>query len=202
MAYRNGQFPASALRSIGNGLYLAQAAALAWLALNAASHRRYGVGIRARTAYRNLALQWYFWRLYISGRGNLAAYPGTSNHGWGIAVDLYSTGDRSRLNAIGAPFGWSKAWSDAPGEWWHIRYRSGIWSGKIPFRTMHFGMHGSDVKRQQKRLRHIGYTSVKTTGYFGKATRRAVKLFQKKHKLHIDGVIGPKTARILKRVAA
>lgn len=32
--------------------------------------------------------QWCAWKKYKSGKGNLAARPGTSNHGWGSAVDI------------------------------------------------------------------------------------------------------------------
>lgn len=34
---------------------------------------------------------------------------------------------RAWLDDNGRPLGWAKAWSDAPGEWWHIRFRPGVW---------------------------------------------------------------------------
>lgn len=39
-------------------------------------------------AWRSFEQQEHYWNLYMSGKGNLAAVPGTSNHGWGIASDL------------------------------------------------------------------------------------------------------------------
>ena len=42
-------------------------------------------------AWRPLSLQNYYWNCYKTkscNNGNLAAVPGTSNHGWGIASDL------------------------------------------------------------------------------------------------------------------
>lgn len=42
-------------------------------------------------AWRPLSLQNYYWNCYQTkscNNGNLAAVPGTSNHGWGIASDL------------------------------------------------------------------------------------------------------------------
>lgn len=39
--------------------------------------------------YRPYADQLRLWNLYQSGKGNLAAYPGTSDHGRGRAGDVY-----------------------------------------------------------------------------------------------------------------
>ena len=47
-------------------------------------------------AWRSLERQQYYWDLYKSGRGNPAANPGTSNHGWGIASDLHFSNDSDR----------------------------------------------------------------------------------------------------------
>lgn len=50
-------------------------------------------------AWRPLSLQNYYWNCYQTkscNNGNLAAVPGTSNHGWGIASDL----SFSNYNAI------------------------------------------------------------------------------------------------------
>lgn len=56
-------------------------------------------------AWRSYEKQEYFWGCYQDkdcNGGNLAAYPGTSRHGWGIASDLnyVDTGTHSRLEAI------------------------------------------------------------------------------------------------------
>jgi hypothetical protein len=40
------------------------------------------------SGYRDFDKQQYFWDLYIQGKGNLAAEPGKSNHGWGLAIDM------------------------------------------------------------------------------------------------------------------
>jgi hypothetical protein len=39
---------------------------------------------------------------------------------------------RSMLDRIGHEYGWAKEWSDAQSEWWHIKYRAGVWSGSDP----------------------------------------------------------------------
>jgi hypothetical protein len=43
---------------------------------------------------------------------------------------------RAFIDREGARFGWSKQWSDAPSEWWHVLYQAGHYSGPDP------GPHG------------------------------------------------------------
>ena len=129
----NGKLPASALAPIAGG-QLEHTAAAAWNAMNVEA-RRNGVELRptgSRSSYRPYADQQHFWNLYQAGKGNLAARPGSSNHGWGLAVDVATQGMRSMIDRIGRKYGWAKAWSDAPSEWWHLKYRAGVWSGKDP----------------------------------------------------------------------
>jgi len=65
--------------------------------------------------------------------------------------------------------------------------------------TLKYGMNNSCVKTLQKALKHCGYYvsvnghSLLLDGKFGTYTRTAVKAFQKKKKLVIDGIVGPKT---------
>lgn len=56
------------------------------------------------------------------------------------------------------------------------------------------GSKGDEVAAVQKRLKQWGYYDGAVDGVFGAATERAVRLFQKKNGLQVDGVIGPKTA--------
>lgn len=87
--------------------------------------KRHGVWISPtspRTAYRTYAEQEYFWDQHVNHGGPLAARPGTSNHGWGIAVDVPTTRQAILINRYGEEYGWQKKWSDAPNEWWHFRY--------------------------------------------------------------------------------
>ena len=128
----NGRLPDSALAPIAGGGRLADDAAAAWNALAQKVYRETGHRLSASEAYRTYARQVYFWNLYTSGQGNLAARPGTSNHGWAKAVDLDDYTDREMVDRFGAPFGWSKSWSDAPSEWWHILYQPGHYTGPNP----------------------------------------------------------------------
>lgn len=125
MAYLNGRLPASDLAPIGGGYYLRKDAAEAFNAMSDEALRVYGVRVTVVAGYRTLQRQVELWNLYLSGRGNLAARPGTSNHGWGLAVDLSSPYVRHIVDQIGAKYGFSKSWSDAPSEWWHVLYQPG-----------------------------------------------------------------------------
>lgn len=62
---------------------------------------------------------------------------------------------------------------------------------------MKLGDIGDDVKQVQLALRDLGY-QLKGTGYFGPATLVAVKDFQKRAGLEVDGIVGPKTLDALK----
>lgn len=132
-SYQNGKLPASALAAIYQGSLQVEPAA-AWNALNVEARKRgvelYPTG--SKSSYRTYEQQVELYNAYLNGTGNLAAKPGTSNHGWGNAVDVATQAMRSTIDQIGAQFGYSKSWSDAPTEWWHICYQSGHYSGPDP----------------------------------------------------------------------
>ncbi len=151
----NGNLPQSDLAPIAAG-QLAKDAAAAWNAMNVEARRRYGVELRpagSASSYRTYSQQVYFWNLYQSGKGNLAAYPGTSNHGWGRAVDLQTTTMRDIVAAIGGRYGWKKV--EAPSEWWHWNYVGG-YTGSDPGPDGSGGKPKwwSKVKRGLKAARH------------------------------------------------
>ena len=57
----------------------------------ATAAKQAGVTITIASGFRTIARQQYFWNCYQTGScngGNLAARPGTSNHGRGAALDL------------------------------------------------------------------------------------------------------------------
>jgi cell wall-associated NlpC family hydrolase len=58
----------------------------------------------------------------------------------------------------------------------------------LPYR-MKLGDKGSDVRSMQRRLAELGYYTDKDNGYFGIATERAVKAFQKRNNIEETGVI-------------
>jgi peptidoglycan hydrolase-like protein with peptidoglycan-binding domain len=60
-------------------------------------------------------------------------------------------------------------------------------------RLVKFGSRGDAVRALQHNLRGYGYRTVTVTGFFGTATRAAVRNFQFKNKLKVDGIVGVKT---------
>jgi hypothetical protein len=131
--YQNGRLPASALAPIYQGQLKTEAAA-GWNAMNVEARKRglqlYPTG--SKSSYRTYEQQVELYNAYLNGTGNLAAKPGTSNHGWGDAVDLATQQMRTIVDQIGKQYGYSKSWSDAPTEWWHIVYQSGHYHGTDP----------------------------------------------------------------------
>ena len=60
-------------------------------------------------------------------------------------------------------------------------------------RTLSKGMKGEDVKAVQVRLAALGYYDGKLDGIYGNGTRDAVKLFQARNGMTVDGKVGPRT---------
>ncbi|MEA5471405.1 peptidoglycan-binding domain-containing protein, partial [Spirulina sp. 06S082] len=61
------------------------------------------------------------------------------------------------------------------------------------------GMQGEAVKRLQERLRILGLFSGEIDGIFGAQTLEAVKTFQERNNMTVDGIVGRKTWEILLR---
>lgn len=59
-------------------------------------------------------------------------------------------------------------------------------------RTLSYGSSGEDVKKLQKSLNDKGY-SLEVDGEFGPKTQEAVKAYQKKSGLSVDGIVGVNT---------
>ena len=124
----NGLLNTSQLTDVGGGKLLRADAARAWLALVAGCFAATGVRLTLTEGYRNLARQVFFWLKWVARVPgyNVAAKPGTSNHGLGIAVDMgnYSLAwNWLLLNAH--TYGWSWAQGKASGERWHWVYIGG-----------------------------------------------------------------------------
>ncbi len=134
--HKNGQIPLSALTLVGrqsaNDLnykaYLHPDAAAGFKALNAAFRQKFGSSIHITAAYRSLARQRYLKRT----KGRLAAAPGTSNHGWGLAADLgsginrFGSAQHRWMQANAGKYGWCHPpWARRNGrlpEPWHWEY--------------------------------------------------------------------------------
>jgi hypothetical protein len=157
----NGQLADRLLVTVEGGGRLHHLAARAWTALVAtAAAAGHELTYTFGGTYRSYAAQETLFRsrYAVGGTGGgcklwngqtwckkssglaTAAVPGTSNHGWGLAVDMAEDHDlvdgRNPADAVGldartitwlvayAPrFGWS--WETVPEEPWHIRYVAG-----------------------------------------------------------------------------
>lgn len=67
----------------------------------------------------------------------------------------------------------------------------------MPERTLRKGDSGLDVKYVMQRLYDLGYYNKKADEKFGAGMLAAVKAFQKKNSLTVDGVVGKKTLAVL-----
>lgn len=65
------------------------------------------------------------------------------------------------------------------------------------YRYLQQGSRGSDVKKLQQRLKDLGYFSGSVSGDFGADTEVALRAFQERNGLWVDGVAGEDTQRML-----
>jgi peptidoglycan hydrolase-like protein with peptidoglycan-binding domain len=122
--YQNGRPVSVKLASIGGGKWLNARAAPQFLAMMKAA-RAAGVHLSVSSAFRTMDEQRYLYHLYQTGRGNLAARPGYSNHQMGLSVDIggiggYGTRAYNWLKHNAPRYGFV---NDVGGEFWHWTYQ-------------------------------------------------------------------------------
>jgi hypothetical protein len=66
-------------------------------------------------------------------------------------------------------------------------------------KSLKLGSTGTEVISLQKKLKTLGFYAGKIDGGFGSATKKAVKAFQKAHKLPQVGSVGPSTRALLNK---
>lgn len=213
-AFSNGRLPQSELSPIYHPtytLYLQNDAADSWNAMrDYCKSRGQDIYPNGRiSAYRTYDQQVQAKITY----GSNAATPGTSNHGLGLAVDIATPAMRKAVDNYGEQFGWAKKWSDASWEWWHIKYRAGVWNGSGGSSSggggtvtppdpnqgsvvLSRGSQGPRVEALQRALNNQG-ASLTVDGDFGPGTEAAVRTYQRQNALTADGIAGPKTLRSL-----
>jgi len=108
--YLNGQIPTSVLTPIG-GTLLRNDAAVAMGAMMQAHAAALGSALRLTEGYRDLAGQRAAYAQYGPDR---AAYPGTSPHGWALAMDFGG----SAYTQGTASWNWLRQNSQNYGWWW------------------------------------------------------------------------------------
>ncbi|MFD6446711.1 M15 family metallopeptidase [Promicromonospora sp. NPDC060204] len=141
LGYANGRIPADVLCPLefAPGHMLRCDAAERFTALNAEFEREFGYPIPITDSYRSYELQ----VAVAHTKPHLAAIPGTSNHGWGLAVDLGNpiAGGGSPeyvwLRLHGPDYGWDNpSWAQLGGakpEPWHFEFFA---AGSIPNRAI------------------------------------------------------------------
>lgn len=128
-SHSNGQVPSTELCPLPISGHLLHAdAAYGWWRLNRAFTRRFGSGICVTDSYRSYGAQ----SAVYNEKPGLAAVPGTSNHGWGVALDLcggvesYASPQHVWLAEQGEKYGWvNPSWAQAGGsrpEPWHWEF--------------------------------------------------------------------------------
>ncbi|MFD2793959.1 D-alanyl-D-alanine carboxypeptidase family protein [Promicromonospora vindobonensis] len=139
--YANGRIPADVLCPLdfAPGHMLRCDAAERFTALSEQFEQEFGYPIPLTDSYRSYELQ----VAVASAKPHLAAIPGTSNHGWGIAVDLDNpiAGGNSPeyvwLRVHGPDYGWDNpSWAQLDGskpEPWHFEFFA---AGSIPNRAI------------------------------------------------------------------
>lgn len=121
-AHGNGRIPPEALVPIGQGEHrLWGPAAISFRAM-ATEAAAAGISLPVTDSYRSLERQYTMADQFgLYREGGLAAVPGTSDHGWGLAVDIELTPAAQQwMQANGPRFGFV---ADVPREPWHWTYR-------------------------------------------------------------------------------
>jgi D-alanyl-D-alanine carboxypeptidase len=121
-AYGNGKIPASALEQVGTGKHKLWAPAAESLTRLIADAKRDGVTVGITDSYRPYAEQVDLaHRKGLYSQGGLAAKPGTSEHGWGMAADLdLNAKALTWMRANGAKYGFDE---NVSRESWHWAYK-------------------------------------------------------------------------------
>lgn len=180
----------------------------------AAYERKTGRAIYINQGARTIAEQTAFWNHYQKYGWPLAAYPspgaphikyGRENHALDVNADVVQ-GLAAFYRANGVPVAFN-----VPGEPWHMDALSESaliaaakrLGGTAFLPTIRKGSHGPSVAKLQVYLRMAGYLPAKWHAHesYTLYVRRAVRRFQKDHKLTVDGVVGQKTWGVLIRAA-
>lgn len=239
--FANGQLPANVMEPCGIRSFVLEREAARSMRALVKKARRDGIALSATGTYRSYAGQvslfqqryqltpsyagarteWWQGKQWWLRKGVAgAAVPGSSNHGWGLAVDFSirtRVGKEVPLNTAalkwlaenGAAFGW---WNTTHSENWHWCWCLGDGPmppavlaeethvpnppAPTPPRVLRQGDTGEDVKTLQLKLNAKGF-SLLVDGKFGALTAQAVRDFQLRANITVDGVVGPETWKAL-----
>lgn len=121
-AYGNGKIPANALEQVGSTKHKLWAPAAQSLTTMMADAKAQGVTIGITDSYRPYSEQVDLARRKgLYSQGGLAAKPGTSEHGWGMATDLdLNSKAQTWMRANAEKYGFVE---NVPREPWHWAYK-------------------------------------------------------------------------------
>lgn len=180
----------------------------------------FGSWLRATDTYRSLAQQITVRQV----KGTLAAIPGTSNHGWGIAVDFASgintrgSAEHKWMQENAGRYGWRNPDWATPGrpgfekdEPWHWEFDGAAdrmtkaRAVRTPTRRGELGVgaRGAAVREVQLLLNRalVPKNRIAVDGDYGFGTALAVVKFQRSRRMSVTGTVGPRTRRRLQRDA-
>ena len=122
VGYGNGKIPANALEKVGNTNHKLWAPAAESLNKMIGDAKAQGVHIGITDSYRSYSEQVDVARRKgLYSQGGLAAKPGTSEHGWGMATDLdLNNKAQAWMRANGEKYGFVE---NTPREPWHWAYK-------------------------------------------------------------------------------
>ena len=190
----------------------------AYLKLAAAFKKATGYDLLITDAYRTYAQQKSIYDRWKAGTFSApsVAYPGTSLHETGRALDLRDSGSTPGVTVAGnvrsnwiqnnaAKYGFNPAGYGFR-EPWHVEYTGDPWraigkgSAESEIPSVNAGFSIAYIKDVQQRLIAKGYSvgSSGADGYRGPDTVAAIKKFQKDNGLTVDSLPGPVTLAKLK----
>lgn len=122
-AYGNGRIPPEALAPLGVDTHMLWAPAAHAAQDMIAAAAADGVSIGVTSSYRSYEKQVELAdRLGLYSQGGLAATPGTSNHGWGLSLDLdLDDSAQAWMREHGRDYGFVE---DVPREPWHWTFKA------------------------------------------------------------------------------
>lgn len=123
---KNGYIPDAAMAHVGNTQFLMEPHAAAAMGAMIQAAKADGVSLSIGESYRSYASQASAYASYQAGTHPApVAAPGTSNHGWGLAVDFIITAqNHAWLVANASRFGYSDPFGNSYNatENWHWEY--------------------------------------------------------------------------------